>query len=186
MATYSTCLASCGVTHNFSSSKTHSSPMTSCRVVSQLLSWETASPGRQSADRPEDFSAIFFSKFKLHLQLSVATFSRAFPTSLSLLLNRLWFIVGTFVVESKLFRWVFLMLTRGPRLPALCSAEDFISFRWPQKLHLMLEILLRPLCFSSTMFTRDNGPVGAINGVVMQVIYLCIEANSWRKANTFF
>ena len=39
---------------------------------------------------------FFFSKFNLNLQLSVATFSRAFPTSLSLLLNRLRFFVGTF------------------------------------------------------------------------------------------
>ena len=47
----------------------------------------------------------------------------------------------------------------------------------------MLKILLRPLCFSSIMFTRDNGPVGAINGRVIKVIYLCIEANSLRKAS---
>lgn len=33
------------------------------------------------------------------------------------------------------------------------------------------------------MFVRDNGPVGAINGLVIKVIYLCIEANSLRKAN---
>ena len=37
----------------------------------------------------QKISQQFFSKFNLNLQLSVATFSRAFPTSLSLLLHRL-------------------------------------------------------------------------------------------------
>ena len=142
-----------------------------------------------------------FSKFKLILQLSLATFSRAFPTSPSLLLNSWWFIVGMFIVDSKLFRCVFPMpacrdpntalvlisLTRGPRLPALCSPEDFTSFRWPHKLHLTPKILPRPLCFSSVMFTRDNGPVGAINDLVTHM-YLCpcMQESKYNVVNYIF
>ena len=50
----------------------------------------------------------------------------------------------------------------------------------------MLKILLRPLCFSSIMFTRDNGSVGAINGLVIKFVSLCIEANSERKVKYNF
>ena len=36
----------------------------------------------------------------------------------------------------------------------------------------MLKILLRPLWFSSIMFVRDNGPVGAINGLVISPLFM--------------
>lgn len=93
------CLVMCRVAENFSCGIALCGNSLSCWGIvppSPFLSThkETAILVRPSADRPEVSSAIFFSKLKLIFQLCSATFSTAFSTSFSLLLNRQWFMVG--------------------------------------------------------------------------------------------